>query len=303
MPLPPLPEPASRAERLACTVKALPLLGALFSSLMVVNVVQTSSLLVWPFSRGTFRRINRAVADTWWGWCVRGARLYYGVRIEITGDDLPADENALVLVNHQSMSDITFLMFLAETKRRLGDMKYFVKQQLKWVPGIGWGMQFLDCIYVERDWARDAASIQATFARVVQASVPIWLISFSEGTRLTARKLAAAQAFARERGLAVPRHVLVPRPKGFTASVRGLQGHLDAVYDVTIGYVGGVPSLWQYSRGLARVAHLHVRRFPAADLPEGPEALAKWLMDRFEEKDALLERFYQVGAFPRGVES
>jgi 1-acyl-sn-glycerol-3-phosphate acyltransferase len=298
MPLPPLREPMSGLRWVSSTLSAACLATVLFGAVMLANSVQMSSLLVWPFSRRAFRRINRTCADRWWALCVAGGRWTHGIDVVLTGDDVPVGENVMVVCNHQSMPDITFLMFLAIAKRRLGDMKYFVKKQLAWVPGVGWGMLFLDCIFVARDWASDADTIRQTFARINDGKVPIWLISFSEGTRMTARKLAAAQAFARERGLREPRHVLVPRPKGFTASVEGLRNHLDAVYDVTIGYVDAVPSLWQYARGLAPRAHLHVRRYPICDLPEGSEALDGWLRERFYEKDDLLEGYYQSGSFP-----
>jgi 1-acyl-sn-glycerol-3-phosphate acyltransferase len=300
MPLPVLREPLSGLRWATSTLFGLGLAAVLFGTLLLVNGVQMSSLLVRPFSRRVFRRINRGCAGFWWGLCVAGARWAHGIDVVITGDDVPVGENAMVLANHQAMPDITFLMFLAKAKGRLGDMKYFVKQQLAWVPGVGWGMLFLDCIFVKRDWASDAGTIRDTFARINDGKVPIWLISFSEGTRLTPVKLAAAQAFARERGLRVPRHVLVPRPKGFAASIEGLRDHLDAVYDVTIGYVDAVPSLWQYARGLAPRAHLHVRRYPVEDLPRDAEALAQWLRDRFHEKDDLLEGHYQTGAFGEG---
>jgi len=90
--------------------------------------------------------------------------------------------------------------------------------------------------------------------------------------------------------------VLVPRAKGFVASVTGLAGHVVAVYDVTIGYVGGLPSLWQWAKGRMREVHLDVRRYPLAELPAAPEALAAWLAERFREKDARLERFYAGGS-------
>lgn len=297
MPLPPLREPMSGLRWLTSSLFGLCVALTLFAMLMVVNGVQVSSLVLWPFSRKVFRSINRWCANTWWSACVVGACKAHGIGVVITGDDVPVGENAMVLSNHQAMPDITFLMFLAITKQRLGDMKYFVKKQLAWVPGVGWGMLFLDCIFVARDWASDADTIRDTFARINQARVPIWLISFSEGTRMTARKLDAAQAFAKERGLREPRHVLVPRPKGFSASIEGLRDHLDAVYDVTIGYIGGVPSLWQYARGLAPLAHLHVRRYPIGELPHDSEALADWLRERFYEKDDLLEGYYESGAF------
>ena len=301
MPLPPLREPLSGLRWLKSSVFGLFLASVLFNTLLLVNAVQMSSMLVRPFSRPAFRRINRGCADFWWGLCVAGGRWAHGIEVVFTGDDVPEAENAMVVSNHQAMPDITFLMFLAIAKGRLGDMKYFVKKQLAWAPGVGWGMLFLDCIFVARDWARDAGTIRQTFARINGGKVPIWLISFSEGTRMTPAKLAAAQDFARERGLREPRHVLVPRPKGFVASIEGLRGHLDAVYDVTIGYVDSVPSLWQYARGLAPRAHLHVRRYPVEDLPVDAEALAQWLRDLFYEKDDLLEGYYQTGAFTEPV--
>jgi hypothetical protein len=91
--------------------------------------------------------------------------------------------------------------------------------------------------------------------------------------------------------------VLVPRTKGFVASVAGLRRHATAIYDVTIGYERGVPTLWQYIKGFAPRAHLHVRRFPIADLPTDDAGLATWLQQRFQEKDSLLERFYRDGRF------
>ena len=94
----------------------------------------------------------------------------------------------------------------------------------------------------------------------------------------------------------MPRHVQLPRAKGFVASIVGLQGHLHAVYDVTIGYVDGLPSLWQWAKGEMREVHLHVRRYAVDELPVAPEALAGWLHDRFAAKDERLERFYASGS-------
>jgi hypothetical protein len=133
--------------------------------------------------------------------------------------------------------------------------------------------------------------------------VPFWLISFCEGTRLTPARLEASREFARQRGLEPPSHCLVPRTKGFVASVEGLREVIDVVYDVTIGYVGGVPTLWQYLKGYVRVVHLHVRRFPADSLPTSAAELSSWLLDRFREKDRLLGHFYRHGSFPDGEEA
>jgi hypothetical protein len=94
----------------------------------------------------------------------------------------------------------------------------------------------------------------------------------------------------------------VPRTKGFVASVEGLRSHIDAVYDITIGYEIGIPTLWQYIKGLVQRIHVHVRRFEIDSLPESADGLRLWLLDRWEEKDELLEHFYQTGTFPESLE-
>jgi lysocardiolipin and lysophospholipid acyltransferase len=215
----------------------------------------------------------------------------------LSGDDVPAKESAIVLANHQQMPDITWLMDFAKRKGRLGDLKWFVKDAIKWVPGVGWGMVFLDCLFVKRDWASDATTIAQTFERILQDDIPLWLVVFPEGTRFSPEKLAKADAFADEAGLARTEHVLQARTAGFVASVQGLRGHVDAIYDVTIGYEEGVPSLWQFIKGQNRVAHMHVERIAIADLPESAEELGSWLHARFQLKDRRLDAFYRDGAF------
>jgi len=297
MPLPPLADPESLTERAVATARALPVVSFLGTTLLAFNGVQTASLALLPLSRRRFRAFNRWAADLWWGWCVEISRRLNHVQLVLTGDVVPPRENAVVVANHQQMPDITFLMDFARTKERLGDLKWFVKDPIKYVPGVGWGMLFLDCVFIKRRWTDDENTVARVFARIKRDRVPLWLVSFVEGTRLTPRSLAGSQGYAAERGLPPPRHVLVPRTKGFVATVQALRRHVDAVYDVTIGYKEGVPTLWQFIRGQAPRAHLHVRRYPVDRLPVADDELARWLMERFVEKDALLERFYDVGSF------
>jgi len=298
VPREPLKEPANRLRRMLSTVRGVLLTGFGFVTLIFFNLLQMASLILRPVSKRAFRRCNRWCANTWWGWCVIGAEKLNGTEIVVTGEDVPARENALLIANHQQMPDIPVIMKLAKTKDRLGDLKFFVKKQLKWVPGMGWGMQFLDCLFIDRNWASDREHIERTFARLVDNRVPVWLVSFVEGTRATEHKLASSREFARSRGFEEMHHVQVPRTKGFAASVEGLRRHATAVYDLTIGYEHGVPNLWQFIRGLVRRIHLHVRRFPIGDLPPDEASLREWLLTRFVEKDRLLDHFYRCGRFP-----
>jgi len=298
MPLSPLPEHPCFPKRTWHLVRVAPFLIFLVLTLAAGHLVQLVSLILVPVSRRAFRCVNTFLVRLWFSWCVVLSRWVNGARIVLTGDDIPELESAIVVLNHQSATDMPLIMTLAWAKRRVGDIKWFAKYPVKFIPFIGWGLHFVDTIFVRRDWHSDRERLERTFRRLVGSRLPMWVISFSEGTRLTAAKLARAREYARDRRLAVPTHVLVPRTKGFVASVQRLRGQVDAVYDVTIGYVGGVPSLWQYIRGFASVAHLHVRRYPLTELAESPEALASWLHERFHEKDQLLDWFYSHGSFP-----
>ncbi|MDX9721959.1 MAG: lysophospholipid acyltransferase family protein, partial [Myxococcota bacterium] len=274
MPLPPLPSPPLSALRLFGFVKGCFASAFLFTTLLGFNLLQAASALLLPVSRRLVRRINRRAANLFWGLCAALGRMLHGANIVVTGTQVPAEEEAIVIANHQQMTDVTFLMFFAQSKRRLGDLKWMLKRSVLYVPGVGWGLYFLDSFFVRRNWTEDRASITATFSRIVRDGIPVWFVSFVEGTRLTLKKLAKSQAYAREKGLVPLKHLLIPRSKGFVASVEGLKGHITAVYDLTFGYEKGVPSLWQYIQGFSRRAHIHGRRYPSDALPAEPQALA-----------------------------
>jgi len=297
MPLEPLVDTAGPVTRIARLARAVPLTAFGFASLVLLNVAQTASLILAPFARPAFRRFNSWCGEAWWGGCVVVGKLVNGTRLVVTGDDVPVAENALLVVNHQQMPDIHALMCLARPKERLGDLKFFVKHALKWIPGMGWGMQFLGFPFVRRNWASDRALINRTFETILREQIPVWLVSFAEGTRSTPDKMRANAVWAADRGIEPFRHLLVPRSKGFVATIKGLRGHLDAVYDITIAYENGVPTLWQDILGCVKRIHLHVERVPMAALPESDEELRDWLFARFRVKDELLEHFYTTGSF------
>lgn len=298
MPLEPLKAPDSPVERIRGVLRCTVAFSFLLPTLFGFNLLQMSWLLIKPFSPKTFRALNRWGANVWWGWCDRWVEYNHKIHVEITGDDVPKAENAIVLPNHQEMSDIPTIFRFARKKDRLGDLKWFVKDILKYVPGVGWGMVFLDCLFIKRDWTSDKDKIKAVFQNVITNNVPLWIITFPEGTRVKPHKIEASQKYAEKRNLPKLKHVLLPRTKGFVATCEGLRGHVEAVYDLTIGYTKGVPTIIQFAKGYTRLIHLHVRRFKLDDLPTDPVALSEWLVNLFEQKDQLLDDFYKNGSFP-----
>jgi len=204
----------------------------------------------------------------------------------------------MVIANHRNIPDILALMGLAKRKNRLGDMKWFVKKVILYIPGAGWGMYFLGCPFLERDWDRDQVQIKKTFERMKAMNMPLWLVSFPEGTRLRKDKLKKSQEFARSRGHQPLERVLFPRLKGFVATIQELRGDLDAVYDVTLAYRGKTPSFWDLLSGRIDGFYIHVKRYSMSSLSENSEELGLWLIHRFQEKDQNLKSFEEKGEFP-----
>lgn len=72
-----------------------------------------------------------------------------------------------------------------------------------------------------------------------------------------------------------------------------------AVYDVTIAYKNRCPSFMDNVFGVdPSEVHIHVRRIPVKEIPASENDAAAWLMDVFQLKDQLLEKFNAQGHFP-----
>ncbi len=272
-------------------IRGVFLSGFLFLLLLAMNVVQIGSLVLWPFNRKTFRKVNRWLAGHWWGVGVSVAQKIGATRLIVTGDEIHEIENSIVLANHQEMPDIYALMIYAQTQGRLGDLKWFVKDSLKFFPGIGWGMHFLHCVFVKRNWEKDLGKIESVFSQILSEEIPLWLVTFVEGTRITPEKVIQSQKYSLHKGLPLLNHVLLPRTKGFVASVRGLSTHVQALYDVTIAYPFGIPSLWHVVQGFVPEIHFHVKRYSISELPKDSQVLGDWLITLFLEKERFMESF------------
>jgi len=58
----------------------------------------------------------------------------------------------------------------------------------------------------------------------------------AEGTRFTPTKHAASVKFASERGIVPLKHHLIPRTKGFTASLPHLREKCPALYNIQLAF-------------------------------------------------------------------
>lgn len=287
----------SRSMELVAAMFALPI-GVLFlASGLIVNAIQALLFLILlPFSKKMYRRANIFMVDLLWSELVWLVNWWAGVKICVYTDpdtwQLMGKEHALLICNHRSDIDWLVGWVLAQYFGCLGSARAIMKKSTKFLPVVGWSMWFSEYVFLERNWAKDEATLKSGFQRLKDFPRPFWLGLFVEGTRFTTAKLLAAQEYARSTGLPVPRNLLLPRTKGFVSAVSNLRSFVPAIYDITVAIPKEEPSptMLRLLKGQPSVLHVHIKRHLMDDLPETEEGIAQWCRDTFICKDDLLDK-------------
>ncbi|KMZ74557.1 1-Acylglycerol-3-Phosphate Acyltransferase [Zostera marina] len=280
-------------------------LGLLFLlSGLIVNVIQaTCFVIVRPFSKSVYRKINRLLAELLWLQLVWLVDWWAGVQVIVYADDETfqsmGKEHALVIANHRSDIDWLVGWVLAQRSGCLGSTLAVMKKSIKFLPVIGWSMWFSEYFFLERSWSKDETTLKSGLQRLKDFPRPFWLALFVEGTRFTKAKLLGAQEFAASQGLPIPRNVLIPRTKGFVTSVSNMRKFVPAIYDMTVAIPKDSPSptMLRILNGKSSVVHVYMKRHVMKDLPESDEGVAKWCKDIFVAKDSLLDKHFADGSF------
>jgi Acyltransferase len=124
-------------------LSALLPLSYLFPTL-VYNFSSRLASLVWRGIQTIFTKFNRA-------------------RITVSGTPLPKNESAIVVSNHVSWADFYLIQHLASASGMLGRCRWFSKQQLRWVPFLGWGLWAMGMPMISRDWDKDQRELDRVF--------------------------------------------------------------------------------------------------------------------------------------------
>uniref|UniRef100_A0A7N0ZSL2 1-acylglycerol-3-phosphate O-acyltransferase n=1 Tax=Kalanchoe fedtschenkoi TaxID=63787 RepID=A0A7N0ZSL2_KALFE len=278
-----------------------------FISGLVVNSFQALFfVIVRPFSKNTYRRINRVLAELLWLELVWLADWWAGLKVQVYADretfEKIGKEHALLICNHRSDIDWLVGWVLAQRSGCLGSAIAVMKKSLKYLPVIGWSMWFSEYLFLERSWAKDEKTIKSGLQRLRDYPLPFWLALFVEGTRFTPAKLRAAQEYASSTGLPIPRNVLIPRTKGFVSAVKNMKSFVPAIYDMTVAIPKSEPSptMLGLVKRQSSVVHVHIKRVQMQELPESEDAIAQWCKEAFMEKDALLDKHKLADRFPDG---
>jgi 1-acyl-sn-glycerol-3-phosphate acyltransferase len=262
--MPPASRPPSAPVRVAVGVTAVLFLvvNTVFWCSLLFSVTLAKLLVPVAAWRRLCSKALVFIAEAWVAVNSWGLSVTQPTRWDVVlPDTLSPDASYLVVSNHQSGVDIPVLqkVFLG----RIPFLRFFLKQQLIWVPLLGAAWWALDFPFMKRHSreflekhperrGEDLDTTRRACARF--RGVPVSILNFAEGTRFTEEKRVRFQSPFRR--------LLPPRAGGvaFTASAMG--DTLRSVVDVTIAYPNGRPSVWDLlSRGLPRVV-VRAREIP-----------------------------------------
>lgn len=129
------------------------------------------------------------------------------------------------------------------------------------------------------------------------------LLLNAEGTRFTEKKHEASVKFAQDRGMPVLKHHLVPRTKGFTASLPYLKEKCPCILDIQLAFKKTdkvEPTVGNLLNGRSVTAHMYVNRIDMKTLPNNETEASEWLQELFRRKDQLQDSFHTHGDFFTG---
>ncbi|MGQ7959474.1 acyltransferase [Pseudomonas sp. SP16.1] len=247
-----------------------PLRGLLAGLLLALNtlfwcwplfcVALLKLLLPFAAAQRVLRFVMHGIAEAWIDVNKLWMRLVGRTRWDVQGlESFDTRHSYLVTSNHQSWVDILVLQYLLN--RRLPLLKFFLKQELIWVPVIGlcwWALEFPFMKRFSKEYlakhpekrGQDLATTRKACARY--KSNPVAVFNFLEGTRLTPAKHAQQNSPFR--------HLLRPKAGGIAFVLDAMGEQLHSIVNVTIHYPHGVPGFWDLLCGRLDAVHVRLRQ-------------------------------------------
>lgn len=231
---------------------------------------------------------NWITVNTWLGdtllptrWQIRGV------------DKLNLQGQYLVCSNHQTWNDIYALQKAFD--RHAPPFKFFIKQELIWVPVLGLCWWALDYPFMKRYSAAFLAKHPELRGKDFETTrkaceryrtLPVTILNFLEGTRFTKAK--------HEKQKSPYQYLLKPKSGGFALALDALGENINHLLDVTIVYPGGALGFWDFLAGRVREVIIEVRQItiPSTmyggkyeDDPVFRKQFQNWIAELWAQKD------------------
>ncbi|MBD1559183.1 acyltransferase [Vibrio sp. S9_S30] len=250
-------------------------------------------------------RVTQGANFFMWLWAtLNGVILVISNRIEWRiegGEGLKKEGWYLMISNHLSWTDIVVLCSVF--KDRIPMPKFFLKQQLLYVPFVGMACWALDMPFMRR-YSREylikhpekrGQDLETTRRSCEKfRHLPTTVVNYVEGTRYTTEKLKKSRS--------PYRHLLAPKSGGIAYTLAAMGEQFDHIIDVTLAYPDNVDTPFKdMLMGKMKRIEVRIRLIPMTDEVRGDyfndkpykRQFQQWLWDIWQDKDELLKSIYQ----------
>ena len=275
-----------------------PVLGCMSLAVLTLNTIFWCSLLfavallrraipmqAW---RDGCSRILHTIGQSWIACNSLGLAWTKKIHWDVEGTDgLRRNAWYLVLANHQTWVDIVVLQKIFYGKIPM--LKFFLKQELIWVPFLGIAWWALDFPFMKR-----SSSVRKDFDTTRKAcerfkAVPVSVMNFVEGTRYTKAK--------HEQQESPYKNLLRPKAAGIALVLESMGEQIQSILDVTIIYPQGPQDIWTFLCSKSMEVKVIVKQLPVTNEIIGDylenrifrKTFNNWLDSLWKEKDQLLE--------------
>ena len=273
-------------------------LNTLLNTLAMVPLALLKLALPVPAVRKACDRLLNALASNWVGLNNAWIGAVRPVRWDVRGvESLHPRGWYLVSSNHQSWVDILVLQRIFHG--HIPFLKFFLKQELIWVPVIGLAWWALDFPFMQRGRGKGARQNDLKTTREACEKfkrIPTSVINFVEGTRFTPPKHARQNS--------PYRHLLKPKIGGLGIALATMGEQFEALLDVTIVYPHGTPQFRDLLCGRIDAVTVRVRQreIPPDVLGGDPvddkayrQRISAWVEQQWTEKDRLIDELLAGG--------
>lgn len=273
------------------------ILVTIFCSVPIIIAGIVKLLLPVPV---IWRKVSRFCDFMMYCWCEALAVLLHlnpHLQWEVHGLEGLSKKNWYLLIcNHRSWADIVVLCVLF--RKHIPMNKYFLKQQLAWVPFLGLACWALDMpfmkrysrAYLLRHPERRGKDVETTRRSCEKFRLhPTTIVNFVEGSRFTQEKHQQTHSTFQ--------NLLPPKAAGIAMALNVLGKQFDKLLNVTLCYPDNnrQPFFDMLSGKLTRIV-VHVDLQPIADELHGDyindksfkRHFQQWLNSLWQEKDRLL---------------
>jgi len=226
----------------------IPILLVSFIKLIPISSLRTATSHVLDFCASAWISVNGVIE-----------RCLHPVKIELSGDtDFSTKEWYMVIANHQSWVDILILQRVFN--RKIPFLKFFLKQELIFVPILGLAWWALDFPFMRRystAQLRKNPKLKGKDIEITRKACakfkakPVSVMNFVEGTRFSKAK--------HQKQNSQFQHLLKPKAGGMAFALSAMGEQIHKLVDVSIYYPDTVPSYWDYLTGKLPSVKVHIK--------------------------------------------